>query len=171
MSRIHSRSSGLFSSWFFCPGSLLWLHPLQPTKIVSKTQTGSIPLILLFLEIIPWYWYRQNTGVSLYSQAALSPITSSWALFRDSSLATQCQACGAFHSSLVSSEPAPPEWFLDHQVQLPEWGTILASLGTHLCVLTLRKHFLEVLTSVSWSLLITASSSVPNDLHGLSQKI
>ena len=90
----------------------------------------------------------------------------SWALFRDSSPATQCQASAALHAPFMPLKPAPPGWLIGCQVQIQMQGTTLAVSGAELAcadsqeTLPGRSHGSDAI------LFLTATSfSVPVDQH------
>lgn len=151
-----TRSLGHLSSTALCS-----------TQLVLYVPAGSIPLLLLFLVVILWYWRLQNGGVSCPAGSTFTN-SLSWALFKDSSFATQWQASAALYDPLMPSKPVPPGWHLNYQVQLLAWSK---SSGTQLVcadseeILPRCYHLSEadLFLNHSWF-------SAPADQHPLSQQ-
>jgi hypothetical protein len=73
MSGIHSQSSGLLQGALSHSSysALFSTHSLS-----SKALAGSMPLLLLLLVVIPWFWHLQNAGILCCNWGVLSPIAS-----------------------------------------------------------------------------------------------
>lgn len=145
MSGIHSWAAGLLQR--------AWATSLVLSSVAHTAWLrGSIPHLSMFLTNISWYWHLQNlwpfaaTGLPFQQQESLS-----WALLRESSPATPCQALAAVHGLLLPSKPAPHVWFFYHKISCMNYNLGCLWNTASLCWL-LRNAPQEIPPQWCWSL-------------------
>jgi hypothetical protein len=86
-----------------------WVTSLTPSFVAHLDWLlGSTPHLSMFLMIISWYWHLQNLWCSAATGLQFHQESLAWALLRDFSPVTQCQASAALHDPFMPSKPLPP---------------------------------------------------------------